>query len=235
MNDAKIREELHLKHLRCYHNNSQALVIDELGLNHGKVRADVVVVADTLIGYEIKSDADSLKRLSDQVDAYSLVFDECIIVVSGKHLDFVASTIPTWWGIFLAVESENGQCEIQQYREATTNHQAQNAYTVRLLWANEVRAELSQIGVSPSNLHGPRKDLYDQLLELVKEDRLRSIIRQRLRSRQNWKRRGQLSRYGDSFPPTATLSDSLSLQTRVHSPRCTYRQLKILLQENGWS
>jgi len=64
MNDAGIRRNLHCKKLRRHHVDPDTLVVDELGLKHGKCRADIAVINGHLMGYEIKSDDDSLRRLA---------------------------------------------------------------------------------------------------------------------------------------------------------------------------
>ena len=71
MNDAQIRSSFHSKKLRRHHATPDTLVVDELGLKHGKCRADIAVINGHLIGYEIKSDDDSLHRLARQVEAYN--------------------------------------------------------------------------------------------------------------------------------------------------------------------
>jgi len=60
------------------------------------------VVNGKLHGYEIKSDADTLKRLPAQAEVYSAVFDLVTIVVGEHHLDTVRAIVPEWWGIVKA-------------------------------------------------------------------------------------------------------------------------------------
>ncbi len=85
MNDAQIRANFHSQRLQKYHDSSNTLVIDELGIKHGKNRADIVVISDILIGFEIKSDEDSLSRLSGQIKAYNDVFDKAAILVGERY------------------------------------------------------------------------------------------------------------------------------------------------------
>ena len=52
----------------------------------GKSRADIIAVTDgTIIGIEIKSDADTYARLSRQVKDYDLFFDKNYVVVGKSH------------------------------------------------------------------------------------------------------------------------------------------------------
>ena len=44
MNDEQIRLQFHLKRLRRQHEDSEMVVVDELGLKHGRCRADIAVI-----------------------------------------------------------------------------------------------------------------------------------------------------------------------------------------------
>src|SRR3954452_15629375 len=74
-------------------------LVEELTLPPGGARADVAVVGPELVGYEIKSAADSLRRLPGQVAAFGRIFDMCWLVAATRHLDAAIGQIPSWWGI----------------------------------------------------------------------------------------------------------------------------------------
>lgn len=61
------------------------IVTTEYSLNGTGVRADVVVLGDRFTGVEIKSAADSLKRLSSQAAGYARYFDLTQLVVAPRH------------------------------------------------------------------------------------------------------------------------------------------------------
>ncbi len=63
MRDAQVRQAFHRSVLRAANECNDTVVIDELGLKNGIVRADIVVLNGKMIGYEIKTDRDTLKRL----------------------------------------------------------------------------------------------------------------------------------------------------------------------------
>ena len=66
----------------------------------GKSRADVVmVVPDALYGIEIKSDADTYKRLERQVYDYNQYFDYNYVVIGTRHAMHIEEHISKWWGI----------------------------------------------------------------------------------------------------------------------------------------
>src|SRR6266511_802692 len=69
--DAAIRPALRERLLRRHATDADTVLIEELGLCRGKVRVDLALVNGSLHGFEIKSDRDSLRRLSAQVGLYS--------------------------------------------------------------------------------------------------------------------------------------------------------------------
>lgn len=106
------------------------MLIDELGLELGRHRADLVrvgaadvpsspvspalpndptAIAGLLEGFEIKAGRDSLNRLHDQIDAYDAVFDRCWIVTTPVHCirinsagDILPPGLPRHWGVLVA-------------------------------------------------------------------------------------------------------------------------------------
>ena len=89
MNDQQIRVSFHNKWLSKHHNDSKTMVINELGLNHGKSRADIAIINGRLIGYEIKSELDSLRRLNEQIVSYNAVFDRTYLIATQRHLKYI--------------------------------------------------------------------------------------------------------------------------------------------------
>lgn len=58
----------------------------EYRLQDTGVRADLAILTDQLVGVEIKSGKDSLKRLRQQMAVYVEYFDHVILVLAPKHL-----------------------------------------------------------------------------------------------------------------------------------------------------
>src|SRR5690349_11086244 len=69
LSDAVIRTALKAQLLADH--DKDTVLLEELGLSRGHVRVDIALVNGRLHGYEIKSDLDSLRRLSRQVELYS--------------------------------------------------------------------------------------------------------------------------------------------------------------------
>lgn len=80
-----------------YSNDPDTLVVDELGVLHGAVRIDTVVINGILHGYELKSDKDTLERLPEQTKVYSSVFDRLTLVVGYRHAYEAIKNMPEWW------------------------------------------------------------------------------------------------------------------------------------------
>ena len=104
MNDSQIISNFHTQCLQKYHDSFNTLVIDELVIKYGKNRADIAVINENLIGYEIKSDEDTLNRLTGQIKAYNDVFDKATLVVGERYSRQIKEKIPDWWGIIIAQE-----------------------------------------------------------------------------------------------------------------------------------
>src|SRR6266700_7087227 len=118
MNDTLIRECFHRQRLWRHRASPNTIVVDELGLKHGKCRADIAVINDHLAGYEIKSDEDSLSRLEQQVEVYGAVFDRATAVVATKHARSIRSAIPRWWGIVVCHLEAKGRIVFESMRDA---------------------------------------------------------------------------------------------------------------------
>jgi hypothetical protein len=81
--------------------NKDVTIINELTIDSFSRRVDLAVLTDKkIIAYEIKSDADSLYRLSGQLEKYRQYFDKIIVVTTPKHLvnilKLVSDNIEVW-------------------------------------------------------------------------------------------------------------------------------------------
>jgi hypothetical protein len=187
MNDAEIRKSFHRKMLRRQHTRNDTLVIDELGLNHGRCRADIAVVNGHLVGYEIKSNSDSLRRLREQVKAYSAVFDRAFIVVGDRHIDKIQNSVPECWGVIVSTKGSRGAINFETVRKAKANKNIDPISMARLLWRDEAAEILAQKEVSRKILRKPRSILYEYLVEILSIYELRKLIRVYLKKRKNWR------------------------------------------------
>ncbi len=79
------------------HNLATASMLTEFGA--GRSRSDVVVLNGTASAYEIKSERDSLTRLSNQVDDYLKVFASVNIIAGQNHVKAILKCVPAEVGV----------------------------------------------------------------------------------------------------------------------------------------
>ena len=204
MNDAQIRSSFHRKKLRRHHATPDTLVVDELGLKHGRCRADIAVINGHLIGYEIKSDDDSLHRLAQQVEVYNAVFDRATAVVGRRHLVGVKKLVPCWWGLMVAMAGQRGAIHFETIRRAALNPSADDFAVAQLLWRAEAEEELVKQGFSGRILRQKRSVLYREIVHVLGPRELRNVVRKRLQNRTDWRRPARLSPGDGSSQPCAT-------------------------------
>lgn len=118
--DKTIRKAL-LEELHTTSDSSESTIKNEYTVTSTGTRADVVVIRDSLHGYELKSDRDSLTRLSRQIEGYNAVFDKITLVVGKKYLEEVLYLIPDWWGLIVAREVGNNLPKLLHIRKALPN------------------------------------------------------------------------------------------------------------------
>jgi len=173
--------------LRRQHAQKDTLVIDELGLNHGRCRADIAVINGYLVGYEIKSNNDSLRRLEEQVKSYNAVFDRASIIVGGRYVNSIQKYVPEWWGVIVSVRGPRGAVNFDTIREAQTNKNVDPMSIAQLLWRDEAAEILSQKKLPQKILRQPRAVLYEHLVKLLDIRELRKFIREYFKKRRNWR------------------------------------------------
>lgn len=85
MGEADVKAQI-LSHIRQASRRRKAILTAELTLGTSGTRADVAVLADAeMIGLEIKTERDSLRRLPSQIEAYSKYFDHVVVVAASCH------------------------------------------------------------------------------------------------------------------------------------------------------
>lgn len=198
MNDRDIRTILKTELMRKYGKDNNTLILDELGIKHGAARIDLVVVNHRLHGYEIKSDRDSLKRLPEQIEAYSSAMDRITLVVGYRHAYEALRMVPEWWGVRLAeTKEQSGIVLLSDARPARDNPEVDLNAVVALLWRGEALAVLEEMGAASGLRSKRRSEIYKRLVELSDPDFLCFKIRQQLRARKGWRVSSQQTSCGD--------------------------------------
>lgn len=187
MRDRVVRQAFHKTVLKSAHDDAETFVIDELGLKNGEIRADIAVLNGKLVGYEIKTENDTLTRLPSQVEAYSEVFDKAFIIVSPNHLDKAVNSIPDWWGVYtIAVIDDN--YSFPCIRKAKANRKQSSFSLAQLLWkaeALEVANVLLRHNIKPKT---SKHEVYDVISSTCSSKRLSKIVIKYLKQRENWRK-----------------------------------------------
>lgn len=187
MRDYLVRASFHKQILSTAHADQNTFVLDELGLRNGYCRADIAVLNGKMVGYEIKTDKDSLARLKNQMIAYNEVFDNIYIITGQRHLNKILKLIPVWWGVFIIKSSPNEEFTFKKIRNAKRNPNRDCLGIARLLWKDElleiVRTKLSY--TFKGNV--TKQDLYDILQREISTHKLSKIVLHYLKSREGWR------------------------------------------------
>lgn len=165
-----------------YADDPQTALVEELGICQGRTRIDLAVVNGVIHGYEIKSDRDSLRRLSSQVEVYGRVVDRATLVVGRRHLTQSLGSIPAWWGV-LQVESVSGAIRFTTIRDGHKNPQIEARSLVELLWFDDAIDLLARRGAARGVRGKPRRVVWDRICERIELREISDAVRARLRAR----------------------------------------------------
>jgi hypothetical protein len=185
--DAEIRKAFHHLRLSSYHKCPNTIVIDELGLAHGKNRIDIAVVNGCIHGFEIKSSRDNLSRLPEQLAVYSKTLEKLSIISAPNHFDAVMQMSPDWCGLILVEKGIRGGIKFKTIRRADKNPSVDLIALSHLLWRKEAIELLKELGAGGKELNGSRLKLYTQLSELVSTKELTGRIKKQFMRRENWR------------------------------------------------
>jgi hypothetical protein len=181
LSDAEIRPALRSKILGDY-GDTDSVLIEELGLCRGQARVDMALVNGQLHGFEIKSDRDSLKRLGDQAEIYSKVFDRMTIVAGERHLNGVFECLPPWWGVLQVAQGASG-VRFKSHRKGRRNPSRDSRTLVELLWLDDAITFLEQRNSARGARGKPRRVVWDKVCDCYTLDEIAENVRERLKAR----------------------------------------------------
>lgn len=187
MKDSDIRAALKYNLLKRYSRDPNTVIIDELGLNNGSSRIDVVLVNGIIHGFEIKSDCDSLSRLPVQISSYCSIFDRITLIVGYKLAGEALKMIPKWWGVKLAEQLSNGRVVLSEARNPKNNPRKEKLSIVKLLWRNEALELLEEIDSIKGMQSKPKKFIYERIAEIGQLEVICSKVRHQLKNRKDWR------------------------------------------------
>jgi len=85
-----------------------SIIMSELTVGNFSRRVDLAVYANSrLLGFEIKSEADSLSRVNGQINKYLEYFDKVIVVTDKKFTSKLSETLPEAVGLWELSGPEN--------------------------------------------------------------------------------------------------------------------------------
>ncbi len=195
--DSEIRRAFHRKKLHALHTCPDTLIIDELGIAHGRNRIDVAVINGCIHGYEIKSAKDTLSRLPQQIENYSKCLERLSVIAAPEHIQEASKIIPDWCGLVEADKGARGGIRFRTIRRSQKNISVDFVAMAHFLWRSEVIEILSELGAPGTDIKGPRVQLYRKLSEFIPTSELSRLIKREFMARKNWRDLQQPASCGD--------------------------------------
>ena len=184
MRDGDIRGPLG-KWIRAhYYGVPDTGLIEELKVPRPSARIDLALVNRELVGYEIKSDHDTLARLPKQIMAMQQTCDRACVVAARKHVPAVMEVVPNWCGV-LQPYRWKGEVRFKSLREAAPVPVKFDFALAQMLTKSELLAIFEVFGFHEGQRSKRRSQLIDQLLHRLDSCELRHQIRSTLRRRQS--------------------------------------------------
>ncbi len=195
MNDIKPLSPNHIKDLlhrwvdSAFQLKDTDVLINELGFYNKDIestidntfRADVALANGRLVGFEIKSEKDSLKRWPSQMSAYTNVFDEVWLCTHGKHLECALKITHKNIGILL-VDSLGSIAVVRNAKEAASLN---NVYDLSgLLWKDEV-VDLAKKYDIAVKARTTKREVRDLLANSLTIEQVRPYVLEKLKARRS--------------------------------------------------
>lgn len=138
----------------------------------GRARADILLLTeDSIIGIEIKSDADSYERLKKQVRYYNKYCDLNYIAVGITHSRHVEKHVPKEWGILIIVK-EKDEILITEKREPLCNPKMKKDSQITLMWRPELQRVL-EMNKLPKYKQKSKKFVQQKVIEKIEWQQLK--------------------------------------------------------------
>lgn len=183
MKDSEIRT-LIKRQLSKRQAYADELFVEEVAINKGLVRADVVYCGKKLECFEIKSKSDTLKRLVQQGWQYQKSFERITLVCASKHVIPAQEIVPDFWGLWEI--DDHGKLRV--LRQATVNPYLNIVGVVDLMENDESRDFLRFIGHGIGVGKLCHEDMCSRIKELCKIQDVVAWAKKTLPNRQRVKR-----------------------------------------------
>lgn len=170
---------------------SNDLIVEELGV--GSARVDLAWINEQLMGFEIKSDFDTLDRLARQMHAYHSVFDTLTIVTTAAYVDQVEALLPIWWGVWQAGHDDNGQVFLVERRPASPHERQDAASLAAMLWRDEAYSFVVEELGSVVRARATRGELQEVMAAQIPLENIHERVLTALRQRDVLKSRSHVA------------------------------------------
>ena len=171
---------------RLVRSRTRALMVEEMEVCLGRARVDIAIIADRLIGIEIKGPKDDVSRLPHQALAYSKCLDRVVLLVDESLVDKARPLVPTWWGIVIAMHG-NGEFEYRFERRPRPNPDLDIEALLSLLWREEIDALMQDLLGTTTKPRATKRAIRKELCNQVDVDVLRLASLDKLRDRSHWR------------------------------------------------
>lgn len=182
MRDQDIRTILHSYLEKQNKFIIDTIIVDELNIKNGLARIDVAVINGSIHGYEIKSEVDTLNRLSNQIEHYNSSLEKITIAVNSNHKEKVFDTVPEWWGVI----EVNENYKVLELRKPKENPLLKISDLLLFLWKDEMIKILEKYEVKYKKSSNC-STLIETMTQNIEKEKLLHEVRQALKSRKNWR------------------------------------------------
>tara|TARA_R110002020_G_scaffold69730_11_gene181480 strand:- start:1408 stop:2052 length:645 start_codon:yes stop_codon:yes gene_type:complete len=180
--DAIVREAVRAS-LEAAHRGEDAVIVDELKVSLGSGRIDVAVINGRIEGYEIKSDKDSLGRLSNQARMFSAVADRMTLVVGRRHLEKASAEVPEWWSIVVCSSDKDGRVKLSRVRRGRINRMQDKTALVETLEREEIVALLASAQLDRGFRSANYRTLVDRAVASMSCSQIATFVKKMLKIR----------------------------------------------------
>jgi len=104
-NEIALKAEFLRRLVRSRTIDANSIISSEYFIDGAARRADLAILSNSrLVGVEVKSEFDTLRRLDGQLKSYIGIFDEVLLLVAARHLDAALEIAPLSVGIYSATD-----------------------------------------------------------------------------------------------------------------------------------
>jgi hypothetical protein len=218
--EAKMAVIRHLKRARLLRKDS--VLLSEFTANFSGIRADLVCVDSTgLHAVEIKSFADKLSRVQDQLRGYAAYFSKTTFAVADKHIDNTLRVLPKWVGVWAISEDRVKVIRAPRKRAIRKNR------LVEMLLVRDLSELVSKHRLTVSS--NSRSELSEAVLQL-KHLELYTYAIACIKSRYEKQSRDFFQNFNENLDPNKICDLSRFSQKRLRLAEARNSRSKIWLQ-----